>query len=69
MTRQKELQTEVNAARESMRSRVDPVEPSLSAAPPGDEPETEEECHAVDCALNDPRPGIPLEEILREYGL
>ena len=62
-------ETDVSAARKILRSLVDPVELSLLLAPPDDEPETEEERQAVEQALNDPRPDVPLEEVLREYGL
>lgn len=62
-------EAEVDAARKTLRSLVDPVELSLLTAPPDDEPESEEERHAVERALNDSHPDIPLEEVLREYGL
>jgi hypothetical protein len=62
-------EAEVDAARKVLRSLVDPVELSLSTAPPDDEPETEEERQAVEQALNDSRPDVPLEEVLRQYGL
>jgi len=48
---------------------LDPVELSLLTAPPDDEPESEEELDAVERALNDPRPDLPMAEVLREYGL
>ena len=62
---------EVNVAmaHEVLRSLVDPVSLSLLNAPLDDEPETDEEREAVERALADPRPAIPLDEILREYGL
>jgi hypothetical protein len=47
----------------------DPVTLSLLNAPPDDEPETAEERAAVERALSDPRPDIPLQEVLREFGL
>jgi hypothetical protein len=62
-------EAEIDAARMALRSLVDPVELSLLTAPPDDEPETDEERQAVERALNDPRPDIPIEEVLREYGL
>ena len=55
--------------RKFLRSLLDPVEQSLRTAPLDDEPETREERAAVERALSDPRPGIPLEEVLRELGL
>jgi hypothetical protein len=60
---------DVAAARKILRSLVDPVELSLLTAPLDDEPETEDEQQAVEKALGDPRPDVPLEEVLREYGL
>jgi len=62
-------ETDVAAARKILRSLVDPVALSLLLAPPDDEPETEEERQAVEQALNDPRRDVPLEDVLREYGL
>ena len=59
----------VPAAREILRSLVDPVELSLLTAPPDDEPESQQERQAVEKALNDPRPRIPLEEVLRNFGI
>jgi hypothetical protein len=60
---------DVAAARKILRSLVDPVELSLLTAPPDDEPESEEERGAVEEALKDPRSDVPLQEVLREYGL
>ena len=48
---------------------MDPVELSLLAAPPDDEPESEQERADLERALRDARRDIPLEEVLREYGL
>ena len=62
-------EADVAAARKILRSLVDPVELSLATAPPDDEPETEAEREAVEKALNDPRPDVPMEEVLREHGL
>ncbi len=61
--------SDVPATRKFLRSLLDPVELSLLAAPSDDEPETEEERAAVERALSDPRPEIPMEEVLREFGL
>ena len=60
---------DVPATRKFLRSLLDPVELSLLTAPPDDEPETEEERAAIERALSDPRPEIPMEEVLREFGL
>lgn len=60
---------DIAAARKILRSLVDPVELSLLTAPLDDEPETEQERQAVKKALSDPRPDVPMEEVLREYGL
>ena len=60
---------DIAAARKILRSLVDPVELSLLTAPLDDEPETEQEREAVEKALSDPRPDVPMEEVLREYGL
>jgi hypothetical protein len=60
---------DVAAARKILRSLVDPVDLSLATAAPDDEPDTEEEREAVEKALSDPRSDVPLEEVLREYGL
>ena len=60
---------DVAAARKILRSLVDPVELSLLTAPPDDEPESEQERQAVEDALKDPRSDVPLQEVLREYGL
>ena len=60
--------SDVPATRKFLRSLLDPVELSLLAAPSDDEPETEEERAAVERALSDPRPEIPMEEVLREFG-
>lgn len=62
-------ESDVAAARKILRSLVDPVELSLLTAPLDDEPETEQEREAVERALSDPRPDVPMEEVLREYGL
>jgi hypothetical protein len=62
-------EADVAAARKILCSLVDPVELSLATAPPDDEPETEAEREAVEKALNDPRPDVPMEEVLREHGL
>lgn len=62
-------EADVAAARKILRSLLDPVELSLLTAPPDDEPESEEELDAVERALNDPRPDLPMAEVLREYGL
>jgi hypothetical protein len=45
------------------------VELSLLTAPLDDEPEAEAEREAVERALNDPRPHIPLDQVLREFGI
>jgi len=37
-------------------------------APLDDEPETDEECAAVETARSEPGPGTPHEEVLREFG-
>jgi hypothetical protein len=60
---------DVAAAGKILRSLVDPVELSLLAAPPDDEPESEQERADLERALRDARRDIPLEEVLREYGL
>jgi len=60
---------DIAAARKILCSLVDPVELSLLTAPLDDEPETEQERQAVEKALSDPRPDVPMEEVLREYGL
>ncbi|HTA66953.1 MAG TPA: hypothetical protein VK776_01695 [Bryobacteraceae bacterium] len=60
---------DIAAARKILRSLVDPVELSLLTAPLDDEPETEQEREAVEKALSDPRPDVPMDEVLREYGL
>ena len=60
---------DVAAARKILRSLVDPVELSLLTAPLDDEPETEQEREEIEKALSDPRPDVPMEEVLREYGL
>jgi hypothetical protein len=62
-------EADVPAARKILRSLLDPVELSLLMAPPDDEPESDEERNAVEKALNDPRPDVPLDEVLREYGM
>jgi hypothetical protein len=62
-------EADIAAARKILRSLVDPVELSLATAPPDDEPETEQERQAVEKALSDPRPDVPMEEVLHEYGL
>jgi len=59
----------VPAARKILRSYVDPVELSLLMAPPDDEPESEQEREAVERALRNSDPDIPLKELLREYGI
>jgi hypothetical protein len=59
----------VPAARKILRSLVDPVELSLLNAPLDDEPESDKERESVERALNDPRPRIPLDEVLREFGI
>jgi len=60
---------DIAAARKILCSLVDPVELSLLTAPLDDEPETEQEREAVEKALSDPRPDVPMDEVLREYGL
>jgi hypothetical protein len=60
---------DVPTARKFLRSLIDPVELSLLAAPPDDEPESEEERSAVEAARSEPGPGTPHEEVLREFGL
>ncbi len=60
---------DVLTAGKILRSLVDPVELSLLAAPPDDEPESELERADLERALSDARRDIPLEEVLREYGL
>lgn len=62
-------EADVAAARKILRSLVDPVELALLAAPPDDEPESEEELAQVEKALSDPRSDVSMEEVLREYGL
>ncbi len=60
---------DVAAARKILRSLVDPVDLSLATAPPDDEPDTEQERQAVEKALGNPGSDVPMEEVLREYGL
>lgn len=60
---------DVAAVQKILRSLMDPVELALLAAPPDDEPELVEEREAVEKALSDPGRDIPLEKVLREYGL
>jgi hypothetical protein len=60
---------DVPTARKFLRSLVDPVELSLLTAPLDDEPESEEERAAVEAARDEPGPGTPHEEVLREFGL
>jgi len=62
-------ETDVAAARKILRSLVDPVELALLAAPLDDEPESDAELAEVDKALSDPRTDVPMEDVLREYGL
>jgi hypothetical protein len=62
-------ETNVPAASKILRALVDPVELSLLTAPPDDEPESEEEREAVEKALRDPGRDIPLEGVLRDYGM
>lgn len=59
----------VPAASKILRALVDPVELSLLTAPPDDEPESEEEREAVEKALRNSDRDIPLEALLREYGI
>ena len=62
-------EADVAAARKILRSLVDPVELALLAAPLDDEPESDAELAEVDKALSDPRTDVPMEDVLREYGL
>ena len=48
---------------------IDPVKLALLMAPFDDEPESEQEREAVEKALKDTRPNIPLERVLRDFGL
>ena len=57
------------AARKILRALADPVWQSILSAPLDDEPETEEELADVEKALSDPSRDVPMEEVLREYGL
>ena len=64
--------TDVSAAREYLRSLVDPVELALLNAPPDDEPLSEHERAAIEEAQRRSQRGEPVithEEILREFGL
>jgi hypothetical protein len=57
------------AARKILRALADPVWQSLLSAPLDDERETEEELADVEKALSNPASDVPMEEVLREYGL
>jgi hypothetical protein len=57
------------AARKILRALADPVWQSILSAPLDDEPETEEELADVEKALSNPAGDVPMEEVLREYGL
>jgi len=59
----------LSAARRILRALADPVWQSVLAAPLDDEPESEAEHAAVERALNNPAGDVPMEEVLREYGL
>jgi plasmid stabilization system protein ParE len=62
----------VSAAREYLRSLVDPVELALLNAPDDDEPLTEHERAAMEAAerrKQSAQPVVSHEEILREFGL
>jgi len=48
---------------------LDPVRRSMLLAPSDDEPVTEEQDRLIQEALDDLRPTIPHEQILREFGL
>ena len=62
-------ENEVASTQKFLRSLVDPVELSLAMAPEDDELETAEEKSAVERARQEPGPGTPHEEVLREFGL
>ena len=62
-------EADVGAARKILRSLVEPVELALLAASPDDEPESGVEFAQVEKALSDPTRDVPLDEVLREYGV
>jgi len=59
------------AVRGLLESIVDPVDRALALAPIDDEPETEEERRAVAEAMDSLRRngGVPMEEVLADFGL
>ena len=61
--------SDLPAARKILRALADPVWQSILSAPLDDELETEEERADVEKALSDPASDVPMEEVLREYGL
>ena len=64
-------ESRLEALREHIQAQLDPISRNLSHAPFDDEPETEEERKSVEDAKEWLRhnPGIPMEEILAEFGL
>ena len=62
----------IPAARDYLRTLVDPVESALAAAPDDDEPLSEHERTAIEAAggrRERHEPSIPHGEVLREFGL
>jgi hypothetical protein len=65
--------SQVSAVVGLLETMLDPVSRAIANAPVDDEPETEEERHAVAASkawlAEHPGQGIPQEEVLREFGL
>jgi hypothetical protein len=57
---------DVPAARKVLRALADPVELAILAAPPDDEPETEDERATVASSLADASADIPFEQLRRK---
>lgn len=62
---------QVAAIRGLLETMLDPLDRKLAAAPIDDEPETEEERRAVAEAMDSLRRngGVPMEEVLADFGL
>jgi len=58
-------ESEIATTQKLLRALADPVELAILSAEEDDEPESEDECAAVEAALTDPSADVPFERLRR----